>query len=74
LKRILPPVSTWATQVNPEQPEALLELDRVHTAQVKIWFLEHGWLITDLVGENGTQAFFILVQHADQDRTFQKAV
>jgi hypothetical protein len=59
--------------VNAEKRAALLELDRIHTAQVKIWFLEHGWLTTDLVGEDGAEAFFILVQHADQDRAFQNA-
>ncbi len=59
--------------VNPDKRAALLEMDRIHTAQVKIWFLEHGWLTTDLVGEDGAEAFFILVQHADQDRAFQNA-
>jgi hypothetical protein len=51
----------------------LLELDRIHTAQVKIWFLEYGWLTTDLVGEDGAEAFFMLVQHADQNSAFQNA-
>jgi hypothetical protein len=53
--------------------EALLEMDRIHTLQIKAWFLEFGWLTKDLVGENGAEAFFILVQHADQDRAFQRA-
>ena len=50
-----------------------LEMDRNHTTQIKNWFLEYGWLTADAVGEDGATAFFILVQHADQDRVFQRS-
>jgi hypothetical protein len=33
---------------------------------------EHGWLGRSLVGEDGARAAWLLVQHADQDREFQK--
>ena len=60
--------------VSPDQEnrQALLKMDRIHTAQVKALMLEHGWLTPSVVGEDGATAFFILVQHADQDRNFQR--
>lgn len=55
----------------PEE-EALAELDEKHTARLKAIIDQHGWPGLTLVGKDGANAAWLLVQHADHDRAFQK--
>lgn len=48
----------------------MAEVDARHTARMKSIIKEHGWPKAGLVGWDGTEAAFILVQHADH--AFQK--
>jgi len=41
-------------------------IDRANTARMKIIINQHGWPSAALVGWDGTEAAFILVQHADR--------
>lgn len=50
------------------------EVDRDNTAWLKAYLGEHGWPGYDLVGKSGSQGFFLLAQHADQDPAFQQQV
>lgn len=50
------------------------EVDRDNTAWLKAYLGEHGWPGYDLVGKSGSQGFFLLAQHADQDPAFQEQV
>ncbi|MGW4411361.1 DUF6624 domain-containing protein [Nonomuraea sp. NPDC004702] len=59
----------------PLSAELLEEWERVDTDNTE--FLrrvidEHGWPGHDLVGERATQAAWLLAQHADRDRDFQR--
>jgi len=56
----------------PEELEAMTKLDKENTAWIKQKMSKHGWLGTSLVGMDGAQAAFILVQHAVHDAEFQK--
>jgi len=55
---------------------ALLEkaqaIDKSNTAWMKEVVEKHGWPGNRLVGKDGAQAAWLLVQHADLDRPFQK--
>lgn len=57
-------------------PQALAKelerIDRDNTAWAKRYLEEHGWPGYDLIGRDGSGSFFLLVQHADADRAFQK--
>jgi hypothetical protein len=48
------------------------EIDRRNTAWLKGIINKHGWPGKTLVGEDGANAAWLLVQHADLDRPFQK--
>jgi hypothetical protein len=52
--------------------ERVAELDRKNTARMKEIIDKHGWPGRRLVGDDGANAAWLLVQHADQDRAFQK--
>jgi hypothetical protein len=56
--------------------EALLKrmkkIDAVNTSRAKTIIRRYGWPGPELVGQDGTDAFFLLVQHADH--AFQKEV
>ena len=56
--------------------QALLErmkrIDAVNTSRAKAIIKQYGWPGPKLVGQDGTDAFFLLVQHADH--AFQKEV
>ncbi|MBB6553338.1 DUF6624 domain-containing protein [Nonomuraea rubra] len=59
----------------PLSAELLEEWDRVdtgNTAFLKRVIDEHGWPGHDLVGERAAQAAWLLAQHADRDRDFQR--
>lgn len=51
--------------------QALLEQ---HTSRMKAIVAQVGWPTNRMVGSNGAQAAWLLVQHADHDKVFQQAV
>jgi hypothetical protein len=51
----------------------LQHVDQQHTERMKVIIAEYGWPGIALVGQMGAQAAWLLVQHADHDRPFQKA-
>jgi hypothetical protein len=50
----------------------LAEIDEANTKWLKGVVEKHGWLGKKLVGEKGAHDAWLLVQHADKDREFQK--
>lgn len=50
----------------------LTDIDRKNTARMKEIVDKHGWPGKSLVGVDGAHAAWLLVQHADRDREFQK--
>jgi hypothetical protein len=48
------------------------EIDGKNTARMKEIIDKQGWPGQKLVGKDGAHAAWLLVQHADKDRTFQK--
>jgi hypothetical protein len=52
--------------------KSLRDIDRKNTAWLKMVVTAHGWPGKSAVGEDGAQAAWLLVQHADQDRDFQR--
>ena len=57
---------------SPEALKTLTDLDAENTAWIKRTMEKYGWLGSRLVGIDGAQAAFILVQHAAGDGEFQK--
>src|SRR6516165_5364772 len=51
---------------------AYQDLDRKHTTRTKEIVDKHGWPGKSLVGADGAHDAWLLVQHADKDRAFQK--
>jgi hypothetical protein len=49
-------------------------VDTVNTAWLKSVVATHGWPGTSVVGDDGEDAAFLLVQHADRDTAFQATV
>jgi hypothetical protein len=47
-------------------------IDAINTARIKVIIKQHGWPGPKLIGRDGTDAFFLLAQHADP--VFQKKV
>jgi hypothetical protein len=62
------------TKVDPEAPllRKLREVDRRNMTRMKEIVDRHGWPGKSLVGADGAHAAWLLVQHADHDRPFQK--
>jgi hypothetical protein len=52
--------------------EKIEEIDRKNTARLKEIMANHGWPGKSLVGRDGANTAWLLVQHADKDREFQK--
>ena len=50
----------------------VVEMDRRNTEWMKAILAEHGWPGWASVGVDGSRAAWVLVQHADVDRDFQK--
>ncbi len=48
------------------------EIDRANTERMKEIVERYGWPTNRRVGEDGAQAAWLLVQHADRDRDFQR--
>jgi hypothetical protein len=47
-------------------------VDHANTARVSELVRQHGWLTRAMVGEDGSAAAWLLVQHADDDPAFQR--
>ncbi|MFQ5490340.1 MAG: DUF6624 domain-containing protein [Phycisphaerae bacterium] len=54
-----------------EQVEALAYIDACNTKRMKQIVRDYGWPTRSLVGDDGSHAAWLLVQHADQDPVFQ---
>lgn len=50
----------------------LADIDHKNTARMKEIIDKHGWPGKDLVGDEGAHSAWLLIQHADRDRAFQK--
>lgn len=61
-----------AGSTDPAVLERVRASDRKTTARMKEVIAKHGWPGKSLVGEEGAHAAWLLVQHADADRAFQK--
>jgi hypothetical protein len=57
---------------NAEFVKKVEEIDKRNTAWLKGAIDKHGWPGNSLVGEEGAHNAWLLVQHADRDRPFQK--
>lgn len=55
-----------------EAIEAVMKLDREATARLKEVVAKHGWPGKSIVGVDGANAAWLLVQHADADAAFQR--
>jgi hypothetical protein len=51
---------------------SIADIDRKNTARLKEIVDKHGWPGKNSVGDDGAHAAWLLVQHADRDRAFQK--
>lgn len=61
-----------ANMTDPAVQARMKEVDRKTTARLEEVIAKHGWPGTSLVGEEAAHAAWLLVQHADADRAFQK--
>lgn len=52
--------------------ERVKAIDRANTKRIKQIVRTNGWPTFDMVGEESAHGFWLLVQHADADRRFQK--
>ena len=50
----------------------LLMTDLENTTALKALIEEHGWPTAEMIGTDGVEAAFLLVQHADKDPKFQR--
>ena len=65
-------VPDGAKDVLPPVVITMREIDRRNTARMKEIVDRYGWPGIAMVGKDGEQAAFLLVQHADQEHAFQK--
>lgn len=56
----------------PPELTAVQEIDRKNRARLKEIVKQHGWPTATLVGQDGAHDAWLLVQHCDEDRPFQK--
>lgn len=47
-------------------------IDAQHTARLKTLIAKYGWLKSSIFGEDAAHDAWLLIQHADRDREFQK--
>ncbi len=75
-KKLIPILSARKGPVKdadlPPELRGLSEIDKRNTAWLKEVIEQKGWLGKSLVGVDGANAAWLLVQHADRDRGFQK--
>ena len=57
---------------DPTLLDQMKKIDATNTARIKAIIKQHGWPGPKLIGRDGTDAFFLLAQHADP--AFQKKV
>ena len=57
---------------DPTLLDQMKKIDATNTARIKVIIKQHGWPGPKLIGRDGTDAFFLLAQHADP--AFQKKV
>lgn len=55
-----------------EDDLSIKAIDRDNTAWLKMVVAQHGWPGVDLVGEEGTDAAWLIAQHAGHDAAFQR--
>lgn len=55
-----------------ELASQITEVTQKNTARMRQIVASHGWPGKTLVGEDGANAAWLLVQHADEDREFQR--
>jgi hypothetical protein len=55
-------------------PAAMSAVDAANRKRLKEIISKHGYPTTAMVGADGTQAAWLIVQHADEDKQFQKAM
>jgi hypothetical protein len=60
------------TTAERENVDQLQAVDASNTARMKTIVAARGWPGRSLVGDDGAQAAWLLVQHADQDPSFQR--
>lgn len=61
------------TPLTPQDVGEVDSVDTAHTKRMKAIVASYGWPGERLVGRDGADAAFLLVQHADRDPDFQKA-
>ncbi len=57
---------------DPTLLDQMKKIDATNTARIKVIIKQHGWPGPKLIGSDGTDAFFLLAQHADP--AFRKKV
>jgi hypothetical protein len=62
-----------AMKVFQEETEKLAKVDHRNRARLVRIIERHGWPGATLVGKDGAQAAWLIVQHADHDRDFQRS-
>ncbi len=65
-------VFTEGAAPNPKDLDALMEIDRVNTAWLESWVDAQGWPKRSVYGKTAANHAWLLVQHADQNKPFQK--
>ncbi|TAK88998.1 hypothetical protein EPO04_02740 [Patescibacteria group bacterium] len=62
----------WPDKHNdPKWVERVKELDHLHTTRMKQIVEQNGWPTVSMVDKDGSEAAWLLVQHADHDLEFQ---
>jgi len=72
MKRAKIATTDEAKKANVAEAKRLEAIDRQNTARMKEIVAKHGWPGRSLVGVDGANAAWLLVQHADLDKPFQK--
>ena len=72
LIRVMNKEKDSAKLANLPEMKAMSDIDKRNTAWLKEVIDRRGWPGKSLVGVDGANAAWLLVQHADQDRAFQK--
>lgn len=65
-------VTAGGATIDLKVAEEMASIDAKNTARMKEIIQEHGWPGKSLVSEAGAHDAWLLVQHADRDRAFQK--
>jgi hypothetical protein len=72
LRQVLSAGHGAGTPVEQAELEQIMHVDKVHTARMQEIIQRFGWPGRSLVDEDGAQAAWLLLQHADQVPEFQK--